>query len=85
MVQYTWKQPPAWWNQNDFLFSDARNALWKALTIQGIDTIELGNTFLIYGYPFTVTGIEAGEQILLEDQYGRAWTVPAWPWTAAGT
>lgn len=85
MPQFTWEQPPVWWARNDFLFSDIRNALWKQMTVAGIDTTEIGDTFLIYGYTFTVTGLEASEQISLVDQYGRGWTVPYWPWTAAGT
>jgi hypothetical protein len=83
--QFTWAQPLPWFDRNDFLFSDIRNALWKAVTIKGISTIAPGDTFTIYALTFVVNGIEAHEQITLTDNYGRGWTVPAWPWTAAGT
>lgn len=84
MPQFTWEQPAPWFDRNDILFSDIRNALWKEMTTAGIYTIAVDDVFVIYHITFTVNGIEAKEQITLTDQYGRGWTVPAWPWTAHG-
>jgi hypothetical protein len=87
MPQFTWTQPTPWFDVNDSSLTDIRNALWKAVTIQSIKAnggIVVGSVFVIYGLTFTITEIMTHGEVSLSDNYGRAWNVPAWPWTSYG-
>ena len=66
-----------WWNQ-------WFEALWKAMTMAGINTIQVGDTFTVYDVLFTVTAIQPSQFELSSSATTQGFSVPRWPWASSG-
>ncbi len=59
-------------------------ALWKEMTIAGINQIHIGDTFTVYDQIFTVTAIQPSQFLVQNGETTEVFSVPHWPWASKG-
>lgn len=66
-----------------YTFTDFYSALWEIVSDETAGHMRpaIGTTYTAYGIVFTVTGIEPGQFVILQDPDGTSVEIPGFRWS----
>ena len=66
-----------------YTFTDFYSALWEIVSDETAGHMQppIGTTYTAYGIVFTVTGIEPGQFVILQDPDGNGVEIPGFRWS----